>query len=282
MITPFVAGRREPLQVELLHALTREGFGADLYRHMELDLLDREACRKAMEAARADVVIDCSAAEDHAEEESLDMLDEMLIGTENLALAAAERGARSILVSNARVFGGDNGLHVESDPPTPTTPLGAATLTAERTVARENGHHTIVRSSALYGRHWPMPFEDLYERLLAAEHLTLAADPICPPTYAPHLLGTIIVLLRTDCDGIVHRAATGECNKLEFARALVTLAELDSRIEPSTAQQIPEGSRSACLDSCRAELPAIPHWRIGLRAWALDREEAVRRDESPR
>jgi len=272
MLRPLVAGRREALQVELLRALIRYGFEVDVDRDMDLDVFDREACRRAIGDARATVVIDCGAAEDHSHDE--EPLDDLPIAAENLAIAAAEHGAHSVFISTGKVFGEAVGAaSLESDPPTPTSPFGAAALSAERLVARLNAQHTIVRSGELYGRRWTGPFDDLLARASSVGHLTVASNPICPPTYVRYLVSTLQALVRRPVYGIVHRAATGSCNELELARAVVSLLGIDCSIEapaepePATLPHL----RGACLSTRREELPSIPHWRICLRAWALDR-----------
>ncbi len=277
MIKPFVAGRRGPLQLEVLRALIRQGFDLNVTAAMDLDVREGEACRRAITRAGANVVLDCSGAEDVAFGESANALEEMVVGTENLALAAAEVGAHTVFVSNARVFGeAPDGPRVESDPPTPTSPLGAATVDAERTVASLNMRHTIVRSSSLYGRYWPTPFDDLLARARALDHLVVQPYPICPPTYASHFVSVLIAVVRRPCYGIIHRAATGDCNELELARAVVMLTGIDTRIHAPGAgmAELPRQEYPVCLGSRRGQVPAVPHWRIGLRGWALERHAA--------
>jgi len=277
MITPFVAGRRGPLQLEVLRALVREGFEVDVERATALDPVDADACRRALLEARADVVVDCSGADDRPGPDTVDELDRLLIGSENLALAAAELDAYSVFVSSAHVFGERNvGARVESDLPAPTTALGAAVLSAERTVGVVNEQHAIVRTTALYGRYWPTPFEALLARAAAGEQIVADQKTVCPPTYAPHLAALLIAMIRNPSYGILHRAATGECSEFDLARTLVALTGVDTRVDP--APPAPEADRAlrqpACLTSRRKELPSLPHWRIGLRVWALERDIA--------
>ncbi len=246
----------------------------------ELDLSSRRACRRALARAHADVVIDCSAADDFGEEPHTGELEELLAGSENLALAASAAGAHSVFLSSMRVFGeGQGGPRVESDQPEPTSALGAAVLRAERITARLNDQHTILRSSALYGREWAGLFEDLIARAGVAERLLVEQRPTSPPTYAPHLAAVLVALVRRPCYGIVHRAASGDCNELELAREVTRLASLRSHIE--SAPPGPPGESwpacSVCLTSRRDELPPITDWRIGLRVWAMERQNGKQR-----
>lgn len=285
MITPFVAGRWGPLQAEVLHALTRAGFDVSDSASMELDLTDGRACRRAVARARADIVIDCSGADDERRERSLQALDRMLIGAENVALAAADAGAHSVYVSDVTVFGDASiGSRVESDPVTPTSRLGGTTVEAEQTVMRLNEEHTILRSSALYGPQWASEWEGLIDRASVTERLLVEPRTMCAPTYAPHLANVLVSLVRRPCYGIVHRAATGECNELELTRAVVRLVGTHCRVEPPLAQTQPAAkpAHPVRLASRREDLPAIPHWRIGLRVWALERQTANQQPDHAR
>lgn len=269
MITPFVVGRGGRLQLEVLSALTRAGFELHELPEVEIDLSDRRACRRAVARARADIVIDCSGADDLGRETLKP--DELLVGAENVALAARREGAHSVYISSAKVFGeAGRGPRVESDHPTPTSLIGDAIARAERMTAGLNGQHTILRSTTFYGHDWG-PVTDLIDRARATDQLVVEARPVWAPTYAPHFANVLITLIRRPCYGIVHRAASGECNELELLRAVSALAGLSCHVEPPRAESPPSRApaQPVCLATRRKELPLIPHWRLGLRARAL-------------
>ncbi|MBV8992029.1 MAG: sugar nucleotide-binding protein [Solirubrobacterales bacterium] len=277
MITPFIAGRGGRVQAEIAGALVRAGFDLDDVPDAELDLLDRRACRRAVARAHADVVIDCNGADDVGCVTALST-DELLVGVENLARAAAKENAHSIFISNASVFGDVwGGPRVESDPPAPTSAIGDALLHAERITARVNGQHTILRSTTLYGARWGL-VADLIGRVHAGERILIEACPVWAPTYAPHLADVLVTLARRPCYGILHRAASGECTQLDFARAVTTLVDHQYRLElsPAASQHNMPETAPACLATRRPGFPVIPHWRIGLRLCALESEDLRR------
>ena len=276
MITPLVTGRGRPFERELVAALRRAGFEVGSDDLDELDLDDRRACRRALARSRADIVIDCSGADDVGPGNP-SPTSEQLAACENLAVAAAEEGVHSVLVSGACVFGDEGGhARLESDPPSPGTPLAATLVAIERAAARANPNHTIVRSSRLYGRRWNSPFDDMIDRAQDGQPVVVERRRITPPTYGPHLAAILVSLVRRPCHGIIHRAAGGACDELELARSVVRFAGLSFVVEPASGgSSANRAKRPVLLASCRDEVPAIPHWRIGLRTCALERNRIL-------
>jgi dTDP-4-dehydrorhamnose reductase len=283
MITPLVTGRGRPFQRELVAAFRRAGFEIRSDDLDELDLDDPRACRRVLARSRADIVIDCSGADD-VEPGDLLPTPEQLAACENLAVGAAGEGVHSVLVSSAWVFGnGGGGARLESDPTAPETPLAAALVAVERAAARANPDHTIVRSSRLYGRTWNSPFEDLIARAQAGQPLVVERRRISPPTYGPHLASILVSLVRKPCHGVVHRTAGGVCDESELARSVLGLAGLSCAVEAAAGESGPHrAERPVFLASCRDEVPAIPHWRIGLRTCALERNRVLAQDHAGR
>ena len=270
MITALVAGRGRPFQRELIAALRRAGFEMQSDDLDELDLDDRRACRRVLARSRADIVIDCSGADDVGPGNP-SPTPEQLAACENLAVAAADEGVHTVVVSNASVFEDEGGgPRLESDPTAPRTPAAAALVAFERAAARANPDHTIVRSGRLYGCDWNSPCEELLARARANDPIIVEPRRISPPTYGPHLASILVSLVRKPCYGIVHRAAGGACDELDLARTVLRLAGLAVGVEGARTSTSREG-QPLCLASRRDELPAIPDWRIGLRTCAVDR-----------
>jgi dTDP-4-dehydrorhamnose reductase len=283
MITPLVAGRGRPFQLELVAMLRRAGFELQPADLSDLNLGDRRACRQTLARSRAGIVIDCTGADDGRPGAVLPT-PEQLASCENLALAAADEGVHSVLVSNACVFGAGGGEpRLESDPPAPETAAAATLLAIERAAARANPDHTIVRSSRLYGHAWNSPFEDLISRAEVSSPLLVEPRRISPPTYAPHLASVLVSLVRKPCHGIIHRAAEGACDELELVRTVLRLAEVSCTVQPRGVEPVTgRTEQPVSLASCRDDLPAIPHWRIGLRSWALERNRALAQNSAGR
>jgi dTDP-4-dehydrorhamnose reductase len=274
-VTPLVLDSQSPLASDLTRALRRAGFDVDERAGAELDVSDRRACDRAVARAGASIVIDCSGADDGSlDEPTQEALELMHLGARNVALAAVRAGAHSVYISSARVFGSPPARPLlESDPPTPATPIGDATLRAEQTVARLNEQHTIVRSSWLYGPGLAPAFDDLLARAKASDQLAVGTSQMSGPTYAPHLAHVLLALVRRPVYGIFHRAAEGSCTELQLARTLVRLERLPTSVHAVPAEDAPSAAMSspAILASRRPELAVIPHWRLGMGAFLTER-----------
>jgi dTDP-4-dehydrorhamnose reductase len=72
-------------------------------------------------------------------------------GATYLALAAAATGARLVHVSSDAVFSGGAARYTETDPPSPTTPYGAAKAAAETAVKGITPTAIITRTSLIIG-----------------------------------------------------------------------------------------------------------------------------------
>lgn len=282
MITPLVTGRGGPFQRELVAALRRAGFEVGSDDVDELDLDDRRGCHRMLVRSRADIVVDCSGADDTPPGNPVPA-PEQLLACENLAAAAAKEGVHTVLISSGCVFGRQSGgARLESDQPSPDTPLAATLVAVERASARANPDHTIVRSGRLYGRTWNSPFDDLISRAETKQPLIVARRRISPPTYGPHLASILVSLVRRPCHGIIHRTAGGVCDELELARSVLALAGMNCGIEAAPESGRCQAERPVFLTSCRQEVPVIPHWRIGLRACALERNQVPTPDPTVR
>ena len=77
MITPLVGGRGRSFQQQVVAALRKAGFDMPSIVLDELNLDDRRACRRALARSRADIVIDCSGADDAGRGQPLPTPDEL-------------------------------------------------------------------------------------------------------------------------------------------------------------------------------------------------------------
>ncbi|HEU5264045.1 MAG TPA: sugar nucleotide-binding protein, partial [Gaiellaceae bacterium] len=68
--------------------------------------------------------------------------------------------------------------------------------------------------------------------------------------------------------GVWHLAAEGDCTWAEFAEAVFAEAGLDCRVRRVSTGELGRPAPRpayAVLRSERADVPALPHWRDGLR-----------------
>jgi dTDP-4-dehydrorhamnose reductase len=203
---------------------------------------------------------------DGAEEHPQDAAAVNVGGTQH----ARELGAPLVLFSTDYVFdGGKREPYVESDAPNPLSVYGRTKLQAE---AAAGDDAWIVRTSWLHG--WTgTNFVRRMLRLGAEQdEVAVVDDQRGSPTYAAHLAAAVRGLLDLP-PGRWHLSGGGEATWAELAEAVFEDAGLDCRVRRISSVEL--GRKAArpaysALRSERAEAPALPHWREGLRE-CLDR-----------
>ncbi len=164
----------------------------------ELDISDRDAVAAAVAAAQPDAVINCAAYTnvDGAESDPDAAGAVNATGPGLLAEAASAAGAWLVHVSTDYVFDGTKTTpYLESDPTGPRSVYGSTKLLGERAVAiAAPGHHTVVRSSWLFGtagRCFPATMLKLASE---RDTLTVVDDQVGCPTFTGHLAPALIEL----------------------------------------------------------------------------------------
>lgn len=245
----------------------------------ELDVTDAEAVRRCTAERKIDLIVNCAAYTDvdRAEEEeaAADRVNRQ--AAQNLAEAAAQRGAALIHISTDYVFPGTGDRPCrEEDPTGPLCAYGRTKLAGERAVAASGCRYLILRTSWLYSEFGNNFVKTILR--LAAERGTLrvVADQIGSPTCAGDLAGAIRFLAESGRfagrKGIYHYANGGFCSRYDFAREIVRQAGLACDVLPCRTDEFPQRARRpACsaLDTTKIEQTfglAIPRWRDSLAA----------------
>ena len=142
------------------------------------------------------------------------------VGTQNVALAAAQTGAALLYISTNEVFDGSRrDLYREWDAVNPTSVYARSKAAGEQIVRDlAGGRFYICRVAWLFG---PGGDNFVTKILAGAEKygaLKVAADEFGNPTYAPDLAQAIVRLAATGQFGIYHLTNAGFCSRHEFAR----------------------------------------------------------------
>jgi dTDP-4-dehydrorhamnose reductase len=257
---------------DLAEAARVAGLDVVALTRADLDITDAQATDAVIRAAQPEVVVNCAAWTDVDGAESAP--DRALAvngaGGGNVARAAEACGAWTVHVSSDYVFDGTKlEPYVESDPTHPLSAYGRSKLAGEEAVATgAPEHHTIVRSSWLFGVHGRC-FPDTILRL-AGERAELAVvdDQVGCPTFTEHLaVGLVQLVQGSPPPGIVHLAAAGSCSWFELATRVVELAEITCRITPARTQDMPRPAvrpAHSSLTTERTDVPTLPGWQRGI------------------
>jgi dTDP-4-dehydrorhamnose reductase len=258
----LVTGGKGMLGSELVHQLARAGYEAAGGGRDAIDVLDREATRASVAALTPDVVIDCALPRDGERQN-----DAIVAGARNVAEAGAAIGARSVYLSCAWVFDGRSGEpYVESDMPSPDSPLGEAKLAAERAVTDANPRHAIVRTAWLFGPGGANLVDAALSAGAGSDRVPVDAHVTSSPTYTGHLAQALIGIVRRPAYGIFHLAGGGSCTELQLARTALRSADSPAQVialEETTTPATPV--RCLALSTRRSEVAPLPDWRLGLR-----------------
>ncbi len=185
------------------------------------------------------------------------------VGTQNVALAAAQTGAALLYISTNEVFDGSRReLYREWDVVNPTSVYARSKAAGEQIVRDlADGRFYICRLAWLFG---PGGNNFVTKILAGAEKygaLRVAADEFGNPTYAPDLAQAIVRLAATGQFGIYHLTNAGFCSRYEFAAK--SCVWQGSRTCPSRRSSAPTG-RDRPNRPCTPSWPTPPRPRWGL------------------
>jgi dTDP-4-dehydrorhamnose reductase len=235
----LIAGAGGMLGLDLQHAL--RGRDVTPLTRAELDVTDLAAVRAAV--AGHTVVINASAYTkvDDAEEHEDEAYAVNATGAENLAIAAAENGARFVQLSTDYVFDGSaTAPYAEDTPLNPISAYGRTKAEGERLAIEANPRGTyIVRTAWLYGAGGPNFVKTMLRLAASHDTLTVVDDQLGQPTWTGDLARQIVELLDSDAPaGIYHATNSGEATWFEFTREIFQVAGLDpKRVTPTTSKE---------------------------------------------
>jgi dTDP-4-dehydrorhamnose reductase len=184
----------------------------------------------------------------------------------NLALVAAERGARFIYFSTDYVFDGKAGPYNEADPTSPLCVYGQVKLEAEGALASALGTAQLtVRTSWVYGpeRQGKNFAYQLARALGSGKPLVCPCDQVSSPSYGPDVARAVVLLAEAGSAGLIHVAGPEVVDRIGFARALAEGFDLDPTLlvgKPTSAlaQEAQRPLRGGLLT------PRLDQWQSGL------------------
>jgi dTDP-4-dehydrorhamnose reductase len=188
-------------------------------------------------------------------------------GTENVARAAQENGARLFFVSTDYVFDGQATRPYEpADPLAPLNVYGKSKAAGEQAVRRHGNDWCIARTSWLFGASGVSFPEKILRAAESRPELTVVSDQDGSPTYTRDLAVAIRDLARSETRGIVNVTNAGSCSWFEFAAEILRQAGRTSvRVLPISTEQ---AGRLAKRPAYSILSPASLHARgITLRTW---------------
>lgn len=191
-------------------------------------------------------------------------------GTERVARAAAQAGARLIYISTDYVFDGRGTRpYVETDRTNPVSAYGASKCAGEERALSCCDNTLVVRTAWLYGLRGKNFVKTMLQ--LAAERpcLKVVADQHGCPTFAEDLARMIGQLVTHPVRGILHVTNEGYCSWHEFATEIVRLSGHRVPVEAITTADMPRPAKRPAYSVLSVDRLhhlgfRMPTWQDGL------------------
>ena len=290
MMRVLVTGSGGQVGSDLLTAL--DGHEVIACVRADLDVGDRDACKRTIVAASPEVVIHAAAYTDvdgcefHPDRAWRDNVS----ASRNVALAARESGAFLITISSDYVFDGNASRPYDED--APLAPLGAygfSKAVGEHVAVEKNPDATaIVRSSWIYGRVGKNFVKTMLRLAAEREVVEVVDDQTGSPTWSADLARALVQLASARRAGTYHVTNAGSTTWFGFAREIFAAAGHDpERVRPTTTAALGRPALRPAYSVLgdrrwrRAGFPPLPDWRDALRAALPEIRAGVREPIAP-
>lgn len=242
-----VIGASGQLGTDLCAAFHAAGDEVSPLAHEDVRVEDYDSVVAALRGLRAGLVVNTAAFHnvDKCEAEPERAFAVNAVGVRNLAEACQETGAELVHFSTDYVFdGAKNEPYVESDAPRPLNTYGVSKLAGEHFALLDRGRASVLRVSALYGKHpcrakGGLNFVDTMLRLGREKgSVRVVADQFVSPTPTADVAAQAVALSRAGCHGLFHATAEGSCSWYDFAKAIFAAAKVKAEVTPISTRDL--------------------------------------------
>ncbi|WP_315516857.1 dTDP-4-dehydrorhamnose reductase [Hoylesella shahii] len=241
----------------------------------ELDITDKDAIERFVEANHIDGVVNCAAytAVDKAESDPLLAKKLNADAPAFLAEAVGKQGGWIVQVSTDYVFDGTKHTpYVETDSTCPNSVYGQTKLEGEQAVNKLCPNAMIIRTAWLYSEFGNNFVKTMIRLGKEREQLGVIFDQVGTPTYAHDLASVIMTAIDKGIKpGIYHFSNEGVTSWYDFTKSIHRIAGINTcHVMPlHTAEYPTPASRPAysVLDKTKikeAYSINIPHWEESL------------------
>jgi len=243
VVVTGAAGQLGQDVVRELAKKNHDAYGAD---RSQLDITIEADVMSYIHEVKPDVILHCAAYTnvDAAEENEDTAYQINASGTEYLAKAANEVGAKMLYVSTDYVFDGTATEPYEVDQA--TSPLGAygrTKLAGEQLLQKHLDQFFIVRTAWVFGVYGNNFVKTMIRLGKERGEVGVVHDQVGSPTYTVDLAKFMVELMETEKYGIYHATNSGVCSWYEFAVEIFKQAGLEVTVNPLTSEQFPRPAK---------------------------------------
>ena len=222
----LVFGRTGQLATDLQNAARERGLACTALGRAEIDIGDRDAVLRAIDASTPDALINAAAYTqvDQAESEGERAFKLNEAAPRAMAQAAAQAKLPFLHVSTDQVFDGTkHGAYTEEDEPNPMNLYGRSKLAGEIAVRVEHPDALIVRVSWVWGPSGDNFVKKLLQWASTRDELSIVSDQYGRPTYSPALANALIDLaaMPNRPKGVLHFAGGDAMSRSDQARIVL-------------------------------------------------------------
>jgi dTDP-4-dehydrorhamnose reductase len=244
----------------------------------DFDVTDAAATRRALAAARPDVVVHAAAytAVDRAEAEPEVAMAVNRDGTANLCAACAEAGTRIVYLSTDYVFDGTARTPIRPDvAPAPLGAYGRSKAAGEVATREHSGPWLIVRAGWMFGPGRPTFVGTMRAAAAARRPVTVVSDLVGAPASTALVAEALWGLLERGARGVWHVAPRGAASWYDVAREVFAATGappgLVSPCAAAASDRAAARPRYSVLDASGTERllgRPFPEWERDVRAYA--------------
>ncbi|MBN2824507.1 MAG: dTDP-4-dehydrorhamnose reductase [Campylobacterales bacterium] len=245
----------------------------------ELDITNKEAIEKFIQANAIDTIINCAAytAVDKAESD-VELADKVNhLATKYLAEVAKESDIALVHVSTDYVFDGKNYRpYLESDPTNPNGVYGQTKLDGEKAMMAINPKNSlIIRTAWVYSSFGANFVKTMLRLGKEREQLTVIYDQVGSPTYARDLAQVILDILpqlQSENVEIYNYSNEGVLSWYDFAKEIMKMAKIECSVLPIETKDYPTPATRphySLLNKAKIKEKfniTIPYWKDSLDA----------------
>jgi len=242
----------------------------------ELDISDDAVVSEFIAGYKPSAVIHCAAytAVDKAENEPDLCMQVNANGTENIARACCEAGAKMLYISTDYVFDGKGEMSYEINAPkAPLSVYGKSKLAGEEAVLRHLKKYYIVRISWVFGQYGNNFVKTMLRLAETKDEINVVGDQIGSPTYTADLSILLCDMIMSEKYGVYHATNEGFCSWAELAREIMQINGNACRIKSITTEQYPtkavrpKNSRLSKISLDEAGFARLPEWKNALKRY---------------
>ncbi|MCB4798314.1 dTDP-4-dehydrorhamnose reductase [Neotamlana laminarinivorans] len=243
----------------------------------DFNIVNEEEVKRVLKSKNFSFCINCAAFTnvDNCElnNEAPDLVNNK--GVKYLATACKENNVKLVHVSTDFVFDGNQSIpYKETDKTNPLGVYGTTKLLGEEAVQNTCDAFYILRTSWLYSEFGNNFLKTMLRLSETRPELGVVFDQVGTPTYAKDLASIILTIIKEDNDafGIYHYSNEGVASWYDFAIAIFSLKNINTKVLPIRSEQYPTpATRPSYSVFDKQKIKdvfnvTLPHWRTSLEA----------------